>query len=231
VILHQAIQRSIAELHIHFPVQLTKRVRQFLATAQRIPAPPHEHESYVLFFDGASRGNPTPASAGITLTAVTDNQARIIWAWSDDDDDDDDNGVLEETTTSESAMTGYTTQIWAWSVHLGLSTNIDAEMQALILGLTRCRADNRASLSSCHILHYLQYRRRPKLPSLRKAYAIAHLLRVGFRQCAWRHHKRIYNPMADAAANWALDSGSTYFFSRPSLVREHLTNDVRPAHQ
>ncbi|DBA05197.1 TPA: hypothetical protein N0F65_005047 [Lagenidium giganteum] len=83
------------------------------------------------------------------------------------------------------------------------------------------------------IVHYLRWGRCPKAPRIKQGYHIAYNMRLGFRECRWTYHRRLFNRMADASAIWALDHGQPQFFSCaadiPSFIRQFLTNDVWPA--
>ncbi|DAZ99920.1 TPA: hypothetical protein N0F65_011843 [Lagenidium giganteum] len=177
----------------------------FLEDAPPTPSPSTPSSGqWILFFDGASRGNPGPAGAGAILVHVSATQSSVIWAV---------------------------------SAYLGVKTNNEAEYTALIQGLSYCRSRGINCLlivgDSRFVLDALRAGRRPRHPRLIPFFQIAHVLRASLRECIWRHHRRSYNRMADALANWALDHAQSQVFQPPpvvpSSVLKALSSDIGAA--
>jgi ribonuclease HI len=147
--------------------------------------------TYVLFFDGGSRGNPGPGGSGACVVRVGEQTGRPALVWS----------------------------VSIRHAHRS-TTNKQAEYRGLITSLRAARRYQWPRLEvvgdSAHILRQLRDYRPPKNPRLLALYSQARRLadQLGVRR--WCDHVRAHNKMADALANLAMDCRTSSQVRHPS---------------
>jgi ribonuclease HI len=157
---------------------------------------PVHDDQYVLFFDGGSRGNPGPGGSGAVIIKTNQRatQASIIWSA-------------------------------AMSAAQATTTNNQAEYAGAVTGLCAARDNDWAPLEivgdSQFILRQLRDYKPPNNTILRDAYAVARRLADALGVRRWNHHLRVFNRMADAAANAAMDTRSSSQVLHPTTRDRH----------
>ena len=94
---------------------------------------------------------------------------------------------------------------------LGITTNNQAEYQAVILGLARCQALGAQTVEvladSESLIKQARGEYKFKNPALRKRYMELKRLEITFHRVTYKHVRREFNKAADALANQAMDEG------------------------
>ena len=149
---------------------------------RQLPRPPLAaglDSTWLLFFDGGSRGNPGAGGAGSVLVQVTATGARVVWGCA--------TYLPARTTTNNVAE---------------LRGLLDGLRQAWRQGITCIEVIGDSAL----ILRWMRARRPPKQEPLRRGYHCARHFADRLQVTGWSHHYRTANRMADRLANVAMDA-------------------------
>jgi len=143
-------------------------------------------DTYTLFFDGCSKGNPGKAGAGAVLYKQKDQEQ-------------------EQEQDQEQDLT----EIWACADFLGLKqTNNYAEYRGLILGLTEAVRKGLPNLlvkgDSLLVIKQMQGVYQVHAPNLLPLYQEAVMLGKKIGKVEFQHVYRTANKRADALANEAV---------------------------
>ena len=161
-----------------------KRVAAAFA-ARTLPSPhvpPVAAPTWILTFDGGSRGNPGAGGAGCALVRVGGAGPVLVWGCA--------TYMPAKTTTNNAAEVR------------GLLEGI---RQAWRMGATPLEVIGDSNL----ILNWMRRRRPPKTPALQRAYERARHFADRLHVTAWTHQYRAANKVADRLANAAMDAKTT----------------------